>query len=297
MTKPAIGFVGLGNMGRPMIRHIALAGYGISAYDRDPVAIASVSAIEGVVAAVSVAEVAARSDIVITMLPNSDIVRAVATGPDGLASKMDGGGLVIDMSSSFPPDTQQLGEYLQERGLSLIDAPVSGGVARAVTGELAIMVGGDEAAVARGTPVLETMGKIYPAGALGAGHALKALNNYVSAAGLAAACEAIIIAECFGIDGQTAVEIFNGSSGRNNATETKMRQFVLSGKFGSGFTANLMAKDVRAAAQLASDLGLTAPLLDLSAGLWTDAANSLGAGADHTAIYTHLRSLTRDNQA
>jgi 3-hydroxyisobutyrate dehydrogenase len=166
---------------------------------------------------------------------------------------------------------------------------VSGGVRRAADGSLAIMTGGEADQIARVRPLLEAMGKsIFMTGAVGSGHAVKALNNFVSAAGLQAACEAAIIAEKFGIDGNVLVDVLNASTGRNNSTEVKMKPFILSGSFASGFSMALMAKDLQTAADLAEELGLNARIVKDTAELWSEASTAEGSGADHTEIYRHL---------
>ena len=178
-----------------------------------------------------------------------------------------------------------------------MDAPVSGGVKRAVSGELAIMAGGDGGLLEACRPVLEKMGKqIFHAGPLGAGHAIKALNNYVSAAGLIAACEAAIAAQRFGIDPGVLVDILNASSGMNNTTVNKMKQFMLSGKFNAGFSTGLMAKDLRMALEIANATGTAAPLAEPCVGIWNDMERALGAGSDHTEMLRFLENL-RQNKA
>jgi len=282
---PRIGFVGLGNMGQPMAALLARAGHSITVYDVDPARTHVAAQTVPVGIAADLHRLGAASDIVITMLPNGDIVARAA---DELAGSLPGGAVLVDMSSSAPLGTIALGETLAARGIGLLDAPVSGGVRRAATGELAIMIGGDEAAIARVRPILEVLGRLFPVGRLGSAHALKALNNFVSAAGLAAACEALLIAERFGIEPDLVVEVLNNSTGRNNSTENKLRPFVLSGKFDAGFAAALMAKDIGIAARLARDLNVPAPTLEASAHLWAEAAAALPPGSDHTAIYRHL---------
>ena len=288
---PRIGFVGLGNMGQPMAALLARAGHPVTVYDVDPAQTRAVAQAVPIDIAADLHQLGAVSDVVITMLPNGDIVRHAA---GELAEALAGGSILVDMSSSAPLGTITLGETLAARGIGLLDAPVSGGVRRAVTGELAIMVGGDEATIAHVRPILEVLGRLFPVGRLGSAHALKALNNFVSAAGLAAACEALLVAERFGIEPDLVVEVLNNSTGRNNSTETKLRPFVLNGRFDAGFAAALMAKDIATAAQLARDLDVPAPMLEASAGLWTEAAAALPPGSDHTAIYRHLSGLTAD---
>jgi 3-hydroxyisobutyrate dehydrogenase len=234
-------------------------------------------------------EACAGVSFVITMLPTGAIVRDVLLGRTGAARVLGPEAQVIDMSSSAPMGTRALAEELKALGVGLIDAPVSGGVRRAADGSLAIMTGGEADQIARVRPLLEAMGKsIFMTGAVGSGHAVKALNNFVSAAGLQAACEAAIIAEKFGIDGNVLVDVLNASTGRNNSTEVKMKPFILSGSFASGFSMALMAKDLQTAADLAEELGLNARIVKDTAELWSEASTAEGSGADHTEIYRHL---------
>jgi 3-hydroxyisobutyrate dehydrogenase len=288
---PRIGFVGIGNMGRPMAALLAKAGHAVTLLDRDAVLAQRVAAEIGAHAATDAAALAAASDIVFTMLPNGKIVRDALLGESGIAKHLARGTLVIDTSSSYPLGTQELGADLAKLGIGLVDAPVSGGVKRAVAGTLAIMAGGEAEQVERAAAVLGALGTVYPTGPLGSGHALKALNNYVSAAGLAAAAEALLVAQKFGLEGETVVKVLNASTGRNNATENKLSQFILSGSFASGFALDLMAKDLRAAGLLAEDLGVPAPLLRQSVEMWNRAEQALGSGSDHTAIFRFLETL------
>ncbi len=197
--------------------------------------------------------------------------------------------VIIDMSSSAPIGTRELSDEVAARGIHLLDAPVSGGVKRALDGSLAIMVGGPAEIVARVRPLLEAMGKsIFASGAVGSGHAMKALNNYVSAAGLTAACEALQIGERFGLDPVLMTDILNTSTGRNNSTEVKLKPFVIPKNYASGFSLALMAKDLRTADDLARHLGMSARLSAELCTLWEEALAELGAQADHTAIDAFL---------
>jgi 3-hydroxyisobutyrate dehydrogenase len=177
---------------------------------------------------------------------------------------------------------------LQPHGVALVDAPVSGGTKGAQDGTLTIMIGGDdEAAVARAKPILECMGKrLFDTGPLGSGHAMKALNNYVAATGFAAASEALIVGERFGLDPKTMVDIMNVSTGRNFSTENTIKGQVLTRAFASGFALGLMAKDVKIAADLAAGLDLDAPILRLASARLGDAAGAVGGGKDHTVAYS-----------
>ena len=289
MTQ-VVGFVGIGNMGAPMARRLAEAGHRLTLYDLDRSAAGALAAaFDGVSVSDSLAALGAASDPVITMLPDSPAVRRAILGDgDGVAAGLRPGALAIDMSSSAPTDTQALGEALAERGIDLVDAPVSGGVPRARDGSLTIMAGGAPDAVARALPVLEAMGSVRATGALGTGHAMKALNNYVSAAGLLATCEALIVAGRFGLDPRTANEILKSSTGRNNTTDLKVERYMLGRAFDSGFALDLMRKDVGIARTLAGKLDLDAPWLAACEALLIEAADSLGPGADHTEAFAFL---------
>ena len=200
----------------------------------------------------------------------------------------------MDMSSSDPIGTRSLGEELIAAGIAFIDAPVSGGVRRAVNGTLAIMVGGDGATIHRVQPLLSAMGNsIFRTGALGSGHAMKALNNYVSAAGLVAAVEALQVGRKFGLDPALMADILNVSSGKNNTTELKLKQFIISETFDDGFPLRLMAKDVRTADDMAHALGIATPLADLCAGLWDAAARELNEKANHTEMIRYMQRLPK----
>jgi 3-hydroxyisobutyrate dehydrogenase len=293
-TRPAVAVIGLGMMGLPMAACLVKAGFDTRGADLSPAARDALAAAGG--SAFADAREAARgADMVITMLPDGRIVREVLVGANALADHLAPGTLIIDMSSSAPLGTAKLGEELAAKGLRFIDAPVSGGVRRAVNGTLAIMAGGPLEDVERARPVLAAMGQsIFATGPLGSGHAMKALNNYVSAAGLVAAAEAVIVAKRFGLDPNVAVDVLNASTGKNNSTEVKMKSFIISETFGSGFSLALMAKDLRTAAELADQLDLPVPVIQSTADLWDEAKAALERGADHTEIYRYLAQLAAD---
>ncbi len=289
MTKTA--FIGLGNMGAPMARNMAKAGCDLVLFDLRVDVCSALANELNVASAAGLDDAAKAADIIITMLPNADIVAAALFGPgaDCLADGLEAGNIVVDMSSSYPATTQATGKRLADLGVAMLDAPVSGGTKKAVSGELAIMLGGDdEAALETATPVLETMGRIFRTGPLGSGHALKALNNFLSATGLAAASEALIVGQKFGLDRGTMIDVINSSTGRNNSTESKFHSLILDDNFASGFALDLMAKDLRAASQLAGELGLEVPILKQASEMWSKADEQLASGADHTEIYKYL---------
>ncbi|HUJ52045.1 MAG TPA: NAD(P)-dependent oxidoreductase [Steroidobacteraceae bacterium] len=287
-----IGFVGLGNMGAPMARHLAAAGYQVVAADASPAAIERFGSSVHCERARSLRELGRSCRLVITMLPDGAAVRQVLlgadAGADAVAASLAPGSVVLDMSSSEPVGTRALALQLADAAIALVDAPVSGGVKRAVEGTLAIMAGGDEAAIARCRPLLAKLGEVFVSGPSGSGHAVKALNNYLSAVALAATAEAMLAGERFGMAPAVMLEILNHSTGRNSATEQKYPAFVLPRTFNSGFALALMAKDLRIALGLAESLGAPRVLLSECSALWDLAEQRLGSSADNTEIVKYL---------
>jgi 3-hydroxyisobutyrate dehydrogenase len=223
--------------------------------------------------------------VVITMLPTSAIVEHVlANGDDTIFAGMKPGTVVIEMSSGVPSVTQVLAARVMELGSHMIDGPVSGGVPRAKTGELAIMVGGDSAIIDSVMPVLSAMGTVLRTGAVGSGQAMKALNNLVSAGGFLIGIEALLIGQRFGLDPAVMVDVLNAATGMNNSTQKKFKQFVLSRKFNAGFTMGLMAKDLSIALQVARETGTPSPLSALTKEMVAAAQAMFGSDADHTEM-------------
>ncbi|MDT7562416.1 MAG: 3-hydroxyisobutyrate dehydrogenase [Pseudonocardiales bacterium] len=280
-----VGFVGLGRMGDPMVRRVTAGGVAVRGYDA---AAGATEGLAGVVTAVdSAADAAAGAPVVILMLPDSDVVEKVVDG--GLLDALGDGALLVDMSSSEPLRTRALARRVAERGVTLVDAPVSGGVSGARAGTLTIMVGGPADAAATLTPLLSLMGRVRHVGDVGAGHALKALNNLMSAAHLLASSEAILAGQRFGLDPAVMLDAVNGSSGRSGSTENKWPNYVLPETYDSGFTAGLMVKDIRIALGLAEATGAPSQLAARTVELWGRAVEQLGPGADHTEIVRWLR--------
>jgi 3-hydroxyisobutyrate dehydrogenase len=275
-----VGFVGLGRMGQPMAANLAREGFAVRSFD-----------LNGTGTCRSIAEAATGAEVLITMLPDGDAVReAVLEALPILPATA----VVVDMSSSEPAGTRALGAALEARGIALVDAPVSGAVIGAKNGTLAIMVGGSKESFHKVRPVLSAMGKqIFHVGPLGAGHAVKALNNYIGAAGTLAGFEALLVARAFGLDPKPMLEAINASTGRNSTTERKIPRDVLTGAFASGFRLALMTKDVSIAAGLARDLGLKTPFLKETLRMWKDAEKNLQRGADHVEIYKYQERIAK----
>lgn len=277
-------------MGEPMVRRLAAAGHAVCGYDVTDQARDRLADTAGVTLAAAAAEVADGADVVILMLPDSNVVEQVLLG-DGLLDRVKPPTLVVDMSSSEPARTRALAEQAANHGVTLVDAPVSGGVVGAKAGSLTIMTGGPAAALTTLRPVLDILGsKIVHAGDVpGSGHAIKALNNLMSAAHLLVSSEAMLAGQAFGLDPAVMLDIVNDSSGRSGSTQTKWPRYILPATFDSGFSIAFMVKDMKIALQLAEDAGTAAPLSRVAVAAWTSAAQVMPSGADHTEIARWLQ--------
>lgn len=305
-----VGFVGLGNMGIPMTRRLVGAGYQVRGFDvvaeaRGNFEAISASEAGGEVTAITeLGAVGDGADAVILMLPDSNIVERVLLGRlasepvdrnarSGLLVNLAPGTTIIDMSSSDPARTRALAELVGAAGMTLMDAPVSGGVSGARAGTLTVMVGGPASAFERFKPMLAAIGKrVVRAGDVGSGHAVKALNNLMSAAHLLASSEALIAGRRFGLDPAVMLEIINGSSGRSGATENKWPNYILTEKYDAGFSIRLMVKDIQLALGIEHATGVHAAASEAVVATWEAALAELPPDADHTAIARWLSDQT-----
>lgn len=264
-------FIGLGKMGDPMVRRYA-AAHDLLLYDVDASATAALAEAVGGHPLEGLERLPAGIRTVILMLPNSRIVESVVAG---LFGQLEPGALVIDMGSSEPASTQKLAGQAAAAGFAFVDAPVSGGVAKARSGELSIMVGGLSADRDRAMEHLTMFGTLITmVGPSGSGHAAKALNNLLSATNLAAAAEIFTVARSFGIEASVMLDVVNSSTGRSQATEVKYGKHVLNGTFDSGFSLDLMLKDVAIAQALGT--GLSTPITDTTVGVLSEVRQVLG---------------------
>ena len=275
-----VGFIGLGAMGSVMAPLIVKAGYHVFGYDIHT----KIDKSSGIKQVSNIRDLS-NLDVIIFMLPDGKIVADVTD--ELLQNNIKS--ILIDMSSSDPRDTKQLGKKLKIKDIKFLDAPVSGGVSRAKIGELMIMAGGNEDHIESVQELLSVMGKVQYAGPLGSGHAIKALNNYVSAAGLIASFEALAAARSFGIEPDNFLKIINGATGKNNTTEVKLDKFVISEKFNSGFALDLMVKDVSIADSLIKDLSADKPLSENVSNYLSKSLAELGKNSDHTEVYKVLK--------
>ncbi len=278
-------FIGVGRMGGPMAARLHAAGVSLAVADLSEAALKPFREL-GLRASRFPDELAGRT--VITMLPSDVEVREAITGERG-AVKGEKREVLIDMSSSAPNATKMLAAELAAMGVVMLDSPVSGGVARAQSGELTTMTGGDPQVFARCRPLLAHMCReIRLVGPIGAGDTIKALNNYLSAAAMWASCEALLIGARAGLDPALMVDVWRLSTARSHAVEVKIPAAVLGRSFDYGFTLGLMAKDLSIAARLARSLDIPAPLLAATEEHLLFARDALGHNADLTSLITLL---------
>jgi 3-hydroxyisobutyrate dehydrogenase len=277
-----LAFCGLGAIGTPMARHLASGAFDLVVWNRTIARATAFGEAHAVRVADSPAHAAADRDIVVTCLPTSRDVASLLDGPDGMLATLAPGATLLDCTSGDPGTSRQIAARLAEHGVHFIDAPVSGGVIGAEAGTLTVMCGGEATDLARVRPVLEAFGqRIVHAGPVGAGHALKAVNNAMLAMHIWGAAEGLAALAKAGVRPDLALEVINASSGRSNTTENLFPQRVLTGAFPRTFRAALLDKDVGIAADIARAEHVPSPLLQLTAELWRMAHQELGEEADH----------------
>lgn len=282
-----IGFIGIGNMGLPMAKRLIEAGHQLVVSDAQREKAASL----GVPVLASPKEVADQADIVLLSLPVPDAVRAVIAGPDGIVHGSRAK-IVVDLSTTGRDVIVALAPVLAEKGITLVDAPVSGGVTGAAKGTLAVMVAGPEQACTQVRPILDVIGKVFIVGdQAGQGQVMKVLNNQLSATAMAATAEAMIVGVKAGLDARTMLDVLNASSGRNTATTDKFPRAVVDRSFDFGFRAVLLHKDVKLCRSLAEGLGMPFQIGSVVESVWARAAAELGDG-DFTRIVEVLEQGT-----
>jgi 3-hydroxyisobutyrate dehydrogenase len=283
---PMVGFVGLGTMGGPMSINVAKAGFPLVLVDTDPTKVAAVARETNGRAAGDSAKLS-DCDVIVLMLPTSDIVKAALFDEEGHSRiEFKAGSVVVDMSSSDPNVTRDTGRKLADIGVAMIDAPVSGGVRGANEGTLAVMLGGnDDEAIEKARPIIEAMSRIIRrTGPLGSGHAAKALNNYVAATAFAASSEALAIGQRFGLAQEVLLDIIDSSTGQSWNSTNVLGPHIVNQQFASSFALPLLTKDIRIATQLAESLDIDAPVLGVVERRFGAALDELG-NVDHTLAY------------
>ncbi len=286
----SIGFIGLGIMGKPMSQHLMNAGYALTVLDVVKPAVEELKAL-GAKAGASPKDVAAQSDVIITMLPDSPQVEEVVFGKDGLIEGLRTGSLVIDMSTIMPSVARKVTEAIRAKRCESLDAPVSGGQVGAQNATLSIMVGGSAAAFARAKPIFEKMGKnIVHVGEAGAGQVTKAANQVVVAVTIAAVSEALLLAAKAGVDPAKVREALLGGFAQSRILELHGNR-MLQRNFQPGFKMKLHRKDMSIILNTARELGLALPTSAGVAELMNAAIGNGSAELDHSALVTMLEKL------
>ncbi len=293
MSHPPVGFIGLGIMGLPMALNLSRAGYPLTIYDKDPAAVErAAAAIAGVRVAGAPRDVARASSIVVTMLPSGTFVQDVALAADGLLHGFAEGSLLLDTSSSEPWLTVETARRLAEKGVAMVDAPVSGAQIGAETGQLVFMAGGDAEALDRAMPLLEVMGRqVFHLGGIGSGHTMKCLNNLITAMTFMATAEGLAVGKTLGLDPDVMTDVLNVSTGMSWISQTHIRQRITSRTFDDAFKLELMVKDIGIAMHLAGERSIPVPLCGTGQQLWRAAARHSEKGDSISEMVRWMEQL------
>jgi 2-hydroxy-3-oxopropionate reductase len=287
-----IGFIGLGIMGAPMSRNLLKAGHSLVVFDIVPDLVTPVVT-AGAAAAASCADAAARSEIVITMLPDGPQVEQAVLGAGGVLEGARKGSAVVDMSSISPLVAQKVGAACAAKGVGFLDAPVSGGEPKAIDGTLAIMVGGDAAVFQKMQPILQTMGStVTLTGAVGAGNVTKLANQIMVACNIAAMGEALVLATRAGLDPEVVFNAVKGGLAGSTVLNAKA-PMVIARNFKPGFRIKLHQKDLRNALLAAEDMKVSLPLTSLVQQMLMALMNEGKGDLDHSAIVTFIEEMAR----
>ncbi len=283
MTR--VAFLGLGAIGRPMARHLAPPRSDLVVWNRTAARSEAFATDVGVRAARSAAEAASGAEVVITCLPSSSEVEQLLDAPAGLLAGLQAGQVLVDCTSGDPATSRRIAARLAELRVDFLDAPVSGGVSGAERGALTVMCGGDATVLERVRPVLAAFGSnIVHCGGVGAGHALKSVNNALLAVHILSLAEGLAALKKIGVSPRVALDVINASSGRSNTSQNLFPERVLSRAFPRTFRLALLDKDVGIAAGVARDQRVASPVLQLTAELFRAAHSELGEEADHVEI-------------
>jgi 2-hydroxy-3-oxopropionate reductase len=287
-----IGFIGLGIMGRPMAQNLLQSAYELTVHNRSPEKAQELGE-AGASVASSPREVAQKSDIIITMLPDSPQVREVVAGEDGVLEGIHEGALLIDMSTISPVVTKELAQAVKEKGASMLDAPVSGGDVGAIEGTLSIMVGGDEDDFQRAMPLFEAMGKtITHVGPTGAGQVVKAANQVVVALSIEAVSEALVLGSAGGVSPEKVLDVLSGGLAGNKVMEVKRQKF-LSHTFEPGFRSELHHKDLGIALAAGREYGVVLPVTAIVDQMLLSMRQKGWGGEDHSALLRVIEDLSQ----
>jgi 2-hydroxy-3-oxopropionate reductase len=290
MAGEEVGFVGLGIMGKPMVRNLMEAGYSVTVYDLFGTAMEEV-ATDGAKTASSAREVAEKASVVITMVPDSADSEAAILGPNGVLEGASSGSRVIDMSSIAPGSSKKIAVACEAAGVDFLDAPVSGGEPGAVAGTLAIMVGGKKDVFDRHLDLMNVMGgSVVHCGDYGAGNTTKLANQIIVAANIEAVAEALVLAKKAGLDPNVVFEAIKGGLAGSNVLNAK-GPMMIAGNFQPGFRIRLHRKDLRNALLTGDELGVPLPVTGLIQGMLSSLTNDGKQDLDHSAIANFIEDM------
>jgi 3-hydroxyisobutyrate dehydrogenase-like beta-hydroxyacid dehydrogenase len=294
MSESIVGFIGLGMMGSAMTAQLAKAGCRLAVYDLDARPCEELARSYNTIrVANSPADVASEADVVITMLPSGREVREVTLGENGLIGALRPGSILLDTSSSEPWITHELAELLAERGIAMVDAPVSGGAVAANAADLVFMMGGSDEDVARAQAVLRPIGqKMFHLGPLGSGHIMKSINNTITAVILVATGEGLLTGKALGLDPEVMTKVLIESTATSWIARTHIAQRIISRTFDEAFQLDLMVKDIGIAAGLAEQAGLELPIWSSTAAVWRAAQAAMPAGSTVSHVVRHMELLS-----
>ena len=292
MTKPVIGFIGLGIMGRPMAGHLLNAGYSLVVLDKNPVPIDELISL-GALSAATPKSIAQQSDVIITMLPDSPDVELVALDENGIIEGAKVGGVYIDMSSIAPASAVKVAKALGEKGMRCLDAPVSGGQVGAQNAALSIMVGGEKTLFDEMLPILQVMGKtITLCGANGAGQIVKACNQIQVAVTIAGMCEAFVLGAKAGVDPAIILKVLSGGYAQNRVMDVRGPK-VIKGDFQPGFKSRFHFKDLNIILKTGADYDVALPVTSTVHNLFAELLDAGGGDLDHTGLITVLEKMAK----
>jgi 3-hydroxyisobutyrate dehydrogenase len=293
-ARPTLGFVGLGTLGAPLATRLLHAGFRLQIYDFDNDTLRYFLMETGGEVAATPRLMAEACDVVLAMLPRPAEVRAAAIGREGVVHGFGAGGMFVDLGASPPAQSREIAKELRQAGVAMVDAPALGGLAELRAGQLTLLVGGDDDAVGRVRPVLETLAsRLIRTGPVGSAHAAKALCGQLAALCFLATAEALFIGRRVGLEPATLLEALNASAGANHATETTIARHVLSRSFASGLPLDGLLADLQHALEVARDGDIPAPLSALARELWATARMALGSGQDHTRLIRWLEQTAK----
>jgi len=279
-----LGFIGLGAMGKPMAMRLLDASYGLFIYDVDDGVVKEFANL-GAQGCTSPKEVAAQADIIFLSLPNSAIVNNVVAGDDGVLAGAKDGSVIIDLSSVDPDTTRKLAAIAAEKGVDYMDGPVSGGVSGAAAGTLTIMLGAGPGSYEKVLPILNHLGKkIVHVGGVGAGDAVKIVNNLLLGANMAALAEALVLGKKMGLEAETMSEIIGQGSGKSYVLDAKMGNFIMKGNFKPGFAVDLQYKDLGLALDAAQKTKMPLPMTSQAIQLFEMARAKGYGGEDMSSV-------------